>query len=687
MLLLGKYEVLEQIGSGSMGVLLHARDTILGREVALKQMRRGPNVDPQIRERFLREARVCASLQHPSIVTVFDLAESEDAAYIVMELLIGEDWSGAIQHCASISLDRRLGYMTQICDALDYAHRRGIVHRDIKPSNLFLTEDGRPKILDFGIARLPESKMTIQGRMPGTPDYMAPEQLLGQTCTALSDVFSAALVFCEFLTGAHPFRGPFIPRRIVNSPPDSLCGVDPQISSPLETALFRALEKDPQHRFQSAAELGEALRSIRQELSTDSPRRRHAASQYASPATAAPAKPATEGVLRPPAGADPDEWRLSEFMRLLDEFDKAIQESSAPKLKAALSSMEKLGSVDPRFGVAIEDCQRRYQDLAARAPAAAAPPAPPIPPAKPAAVTPESYAKPRQTSVPTEPLPPRFAAPPPPAPPVSPPPQYPPRLSSATGFAGKPAAAPPPTWSWPLEEPAVPPVSPPSPMLAPAPPPPPTILPGSSGPFTMGPVAFEERPKPAYLAPPPTPQPSPPDTATAARQRKIILYASITAVALIGLLLGVKLLFFSQAERVASVASASTAADVVSVLAAPANGEKEIVTLRRGERLNVLRLPQTRYQQWIAVQAVTPVSVMTPGYARRTDLTNWQSENADTEFRLLTLFAPVENASRDDIRTFVDRLRALVARHPGTPQGAQAEALARQWDATAAGRR
>ena len=135
---LGRYEILETLGTGSMGVVYKARDTLLYREIAVKTIGTGPSVDPELRERFYREARACALLQHPNIVTVFDLGEAENMAYIVMELLLGDDMRKLIEEKRQMTVDARLELMIQVCEALGHAHQHGVIHRDIKPSNIFV---------------------------------------------------------------------------------------------------------------------------------------------------------------------------------------------------------------------------------------------------------------------------------------------------------------------------------------------------------------------------------------------------------------------------------------------------------------------------------------------------------------------------------------------------------------------
>ncbi|HMD47491.1 MAG TPA: serine/threonine-protein kinase, partial [Bryobacteraceae bacterium] len=258
----GKYQIEEQLGIGSMGVVYRARDTILDREVALKTIRAGPSVEPEVKERFYREARACARLQHAHIVTVYDLGEIDDNAYISMELLTGEDLRRTIESRRSLPLAVKISVIAQVADALGHAHRNDVIHRDIKPSNIFILSNNTAKVLDFGVARLPSSKLTLLGRVLGTPNYMAPEQIQGNLCDARSDLFSLALVFYELLTGSHPFRSDYIPRSIVTEPPAPLRRTDPSLPVALEEFFDKALRKKPNERFQHAEEFSAALRSI-----------------------------------------------------------------------------------------------------------------------------------------------------------------------------------------------------------------------------------------------------------------------------------------------------------------------------------------------------------------------------------------------------------------------------------------
>lgn len=258
---LGRYEVLQQLGSGSMGIVYRGRDKGLGREVALKVMRTESQIFPEISERFSREASVCARLNHRNIVTIYDFGEAESSSYIVMELLQGVDWKTVVREKSPLPLALKVDLMAQVCEGLAHAHQLSIVHRDVKPSNLFVHLRTQAKILDFGLVRLSTSVLTRTGKILGTPNYMAPEQITGKQCDARSDLFSAAVVFFEFLTGCHPFQAPFIPKRIATGVPDSICEIDQRLPIALQDALSRALSKDPAQRFQTGVEFASALRS------------------------------------------------------------------------------------------------------------------------------------------------------------------------------------------------------------------------------------------------------------------------------------------------------------------------------------------------------------------------------------------------------------------------------------------
>ena len=360
MALAGKYEILSTLGPGSMGTVHVALDTLLQRRVALKVIRAGSSVEPEIRERFYREARVCARLQHPNIVTIFDLGHADDMAYIAMELLEGADLKRCISEKRSFSLVTRIDLMIQVCEALDHAHRNEVVHRDVKPSNIFIQRENRAKVLDFGIARLPSSKLTLVGKVLGTPNYMAPEQILGRPCDGRSDLFSAAVVFFEFLTGVHPFQSTFIPRRIANDPPEKVRDIDPNLPASLESTLATALQKDPERRFQTGEEFATSLKAILGQLA-------------GTPATVVSAAPHAERPAEPVVEAENQtEWQISEFLRLLHDFDSAAELQSVEAARSLFEEMRQLESKDDRFTAAVCEYEDRLRLLEQRGPSTVA---------------------------------------------------------------------------------------------------------------------------------------------------------------------------------------------------------------------------------------------------------------------------------------------------------------------------
>jgi serine/threonine-protein kinase len=243
-----------------MATVFRARDTILDRDVALKTIRAEASVAAELRERYYREARACARLQHRAIVVVYDLGEVDQTAYVATELLAGLDVRRLIERRVEIPAAAKLGIMADVCEALGYAHRKGVLHRDLKPNNLFLMEDGRIKVLDFGVTRLFGPGPCVAGQMLGTPNYMAPEEILGKAADSRADLFSAAVVCFEFLTHAHPFRSEFIPRRIVDGLPDSLLDHNSRLPEMLGKVFARALAKDPAERYPTGEELAYDLR-------------------------------------------------------------------------------------------------------------------------------------------------------------------------------------------------------------------------------------------------------------------------------------------------------------------------------------------------------------------------------------------------------------------------------------------
>ena len=261
----GRFEIVEKLGAGAMGEVFRAHDPVLGRDLAIKVVTGGLSEDESARERFHREARAAAQLNHPNIITVHDFGEEQGMAYMAMELLEGQDLRDLLRKGGLTSLDEKLAAMEQILDGLAFAHSKGVVHRDLKPGNIRVLPQGRVKIMDFGLARLAQDGAAT-GALMGTPHYMAPELVQGERATARADVFSLGAMFYEILSGRLPFPGRMIAVvlfNVVNRDPEPLARVAPDISESLATVVMRALSKAPDARYADATEMLQALRATR----------------------------------------------------------------------------------------------------------------------------------------------------------------------------------------------------------------------------------------------------------------------------------------------------------------------------------------------------------------------------------------------------------------------------------------
>ncbi|MEO8056183.1 MAG: protein kinase, partial [Acidobacteriota bacterium] len=261
-----------ELGKGAMGVVYLGRDPVIGRRVALKTIRATAEDDSEQREfneRFMREAQAAGTLSHPNIVTIHDVGEEVETqtSFIAMEYVEGKNLKQLLKDKVAFSWDRVAEISMSVADALDYAHRRGIVHRDVKPANIIiLTSDGTVKITDFGIAKIEASSLTETGQFLGTPNYMSPEQVTGETVDGRSDLFSLGVVLYELLTKRKPFLGDnltSISYKIVHEefpPPETY---DASIPGEFGPILLRALAKDPAARFQSGKDFHAALAEFR----------------------------------------------------------------------------------------------------------------------------------------------------------------------------------------------------------------------------------------------------------------------------------------------------------------------------------------------------------------------------------------------------------------------------------------
>ncbi|MEX1243342.1 MAG: protein kinase [Thermoanaerobaculia bacterium] len=273
---LGRYEVLNELGKGAMGVVYLAKDPVIGRLVAIKTIKSSHGGDDdsesrEFRERFVREAQTAGILSHPNIVTIHDIGEDTEsrASFIAMEYIEGRNLKSLVTEKNKFTWDEIADLVAQIGEALDYAHRKGIIHRDIKPANILLTTDGKVKITDFGIAKIASSNLTTTGQFLGTPNYMSPEQVSGAPVDGRSDIFSLGVVLYELLTNRKPFQGDnltAISYKIVHedfTPPAEL---SPDIPPEFNPIVARAMAKDPWNRYQRGKDLALALYQLKAHL-------------------------------------------------------------------------------------------------------------------------------------------------------------------------------------------------------------------------------------------------------------------------------------------------------------------------------------------------------------------------------------------------------------------------------------
>ena len=322
---LGRYRILGELGRGAMGVVYRAVDPLIEREVALKTLHNELPADviDEVRARFLREARSAGRLNHPNIVTIFDVGQEGSAAYIAMELLEGPSLHQMLKERQPIPFHSAADIIAQVADALHHAHQFSIVHRDVKPGNVVVvSRTGRAKLTDFGVAYVPASDVTQNGSALGSPRYMAPEQVLGQPVDARTDIFSLGVVLYELLTRRTPFVWPgdttvyALMQRIAGEPHPPLRQIDPEIPAGFDRIMDRALAKRPQDRYQSASEFASDLRNY-----------------HSLGGGTEFAKTVPQAILQPQAAAEAQQMR-NQLIDDLNQFAKDFEAQEKQRLRA-----------------------------------------------------------------------------------------------------------------------------------------------------------------------------------------------------------------------------------------------------------------------------------------------------------------------------------------------------------------
>jgi serine/threonine-protein kinase len=262
---LGRYEIIGELGKGAMGLVYKAHDPIIDRILAIKTISLSLAMDEreEYEARFFQEARAAGRLNHPNIITVYDVGKSGDVAYIVLEYLEGRELSEILTKEKQLPIHQILDIVKQVAQGLIYAHEHGVVHRDIKPTNIMVKSDSQVKITDFGIARMTSSAVQTQtGMVLGTPKYMSPEQVLGKPIDQRSDIFSLGVMLFEMLTQTSPFVGDTLNEimfQTININPPSPSSINTLLPARLDIIVAKALEKEPNERYQSAREFASDL--------------------------------------------------------------------------------------------------------------------------------------------------------------------------------------------------------------------------------------------------------------------------------------------------------------------------------------------------------------------------------------------------------------------------------------------
>ena len=393
---LGRYKVISEIGQGAMGTVYKAVDPIIDRTVAIKTI--NLNLSRQELEeyeaRFQQEIKAAGRLNHPNIVTIYDVGKTDQVAYMAMEFLEGQELKDIITSGKLLPSDQMVDIISQVADGLWFAHQQNIVHRDVKPSNIMVMRGGIAKITDFGIARLPNSAVkTMTGLILGSPRYMSPEQVIGKTIDARSDTFSLGVVLYEALTGVAPFDGDnvnAIMYATVNTTPVPPSHHNRNIPAMLDLIVAKAMAKTLDDRYQSVKELGDDLREVRRQMDHGRPASALKATSSPVPSRVVSSPPPPEKIIdsgtQPMAPEPPPKAPVGEDTASPLPLDKTFDSFDATLRLAAMTNQTE----DFRDYITVTQKMRAYKGkiepgspLAIAAEAAAAAAAAPPPPPKP----------------------------------------------------------------------------------------------------------------------------------------------------------------------------------------------------------------------------------------------------------------------------------------------------------------
>jgi serine/threonine-protein kinase len=432
---IGRYEILEELGHGAMGTVYRAKDPSMDRVVAVKtiiSLVLASDQGSSFRERFYSEARAAGALAHPGIVPVFDVGEHEGVPFLVMEFITGRTLAETLKQGERLTLDRICEIGQRIAEALGYAHQRGVVHRDIKPANILLTSKEahgieRPKITDFGVAKLAAGHTTMTGQILGTPAFMPPEQFTGAPIDGRADIFSLGVVLYWMATGEQPFPGESmtaVSYKVVHTEPVPSRRLNPSIPLKLESIILKCLAKNPDERYQTAEDLARDLGELRS-VSTSM------GLKNAAPEVAAGGDPNATIIERPstgqsestpkapPASAAAPKGRFNNVLALAAVIIVLVVAGSWFLLRRKATRPPGTASVSPTMPAPAPEIADK--NVVKEAPAAAVPVPQPPPSTAPAAAKPAPASpKKQETKVAAaeKPAPPKAAAPPPKAEPA-----------------------------------------------------------------------------------------------------------------------------------------------------------------------------------------------------------------------------------------------------------------------------